>query len=279
MLHIPEDYATFFKWVKERSEAIWAKPSDDGEPHWLDGAKWLGMKDEDIAAVEQKYGIKFIPEHREFLRILHTIDRKDEDDRPFFYNWLQDHEEIADKLNWPYKTIAQDINGPNKFWLKSWGPKPESEEEKLAIFADWLAKAPKLIPIYSHRFVVSEPGLADYPVLSVWGSDIIVYGWDLRSYLLHELDGHLGLYTSVYDEEDKCYYAEDLPEVTAIYKKDFESAPGKDIPYWKQVILYWTSGWSSFGMKFPGYNGDTIQPIMKVDPPEGEEDLQKRFIG
>jgi hypothetical protein len=37
--------------------------------------------------------------------------------------------------------------------------------------------------------LASEP----YPVLSVHQSDIIVYGADLRSFLLHELDGLLGL--------------------------------------------------------------------------------------
>ncbi|HWK06842.1 MAG TPA: hypothetical protein VNS58_24580 [Puia sp.] len=54
-----------------------------------------------------------MPEHRDFLKILHTIDRKEEVERspypegdkptiektPFFYNWLEDEAEIRSRLN------------------------------------------------------------------------------------------------------------------------------------------------------------------------------------
>lgn len=230
-LFIPEDYTEFFYWVKERTETFWNKSnsSDDTDeyycPEWAVGAKWIGMTDEQIDATEAKYGITFMPEHRAFLRILHTIDRKvineyEEEGETntyqssFFYNWLEDEEEIVSRLDWPYRTIFEDVSPAKGVWLKSWGTRPASVEDRERIFADWYAKAPKLLPLRSHRFLVSQADLADRPVLSVYGSDTIIYGWDLRLYLLKEITDHLDLYVPVFDEEDQCYYTEYRDELT-----------------------------------------------------------------
>lgn len=55
-----------------------------------------------------------------------------------------------------------------------------------------VAAAPRLLPIYSHRYLLAEPCRAGNPVFSVYQSDIIVYGTDLRTYLLHEFADLLG---------------------------------------------------------------------------------------
>jgi hypothetical protein len=294
---MPENYTDFFYWVKERTEALWqGKPGctiDDFEyGKWIYGAKWIGMKEEDIDAVEEKYAVKFTSEHREFLKILHTIDRKEpieyttsfEKDAEtiikqvsLFHNWLEDDEEIKYRMNWPYRTILDDILGGSKVWLKSWGKRPASDEGKEAIFSEWLKNAPRLIPLTSHRFLVGDPELKDRPVLSVWGSDIIVYGWDLRLYLLNEIGEYLNISEDVYDEEDQCYYSEDISEIKQIRKAAYTAAVNKDIPYWKEMILIWSSGWSSFGMKSPRDNGDTVQSIMKTYTLDDVEDNQKTF--
>jgi hypothetical protein len=51
----------------------------------------------------------------------------------------------------------------------------------------WLegGPSPQLIPIFGHRYVVADDSQW---VLSIVGSDAIVYGEDLRDYLLIELD-------------------------------------------------------------------------------------------
>ena len=64
---------------------------------------------------------------------------------------------------------------------------PPSFEEQEAVFARWYNQAPRLLPLTNHRFIISEPLQAGNPVLSVWGTDTIVYGWNLRHYLLEEL--------------------------------------------------------------------------------------------
>ena len=49
-----------------------------------------------------------------------------------------------------------------------------------------IAAAPRLIPVYIHRMMPAEPHLPGNPVFSVHQTDIIVYGTDLRDYLVHE---------------------------------------------------------------------------------------------
>jgi hypothetical protein len=49
-----------------------------------------------------------------------------------------------------------------------------------------VGRVPKLIPVFSHRYMPVEPRLAGNPLLSVYQTDIIYYGRDLRTYLVHE---------------------------------------------------------------------------------------------
>jgi hypothetical protein len=51
----------------------------------------------------------------------------------------------------------------------------------------------RLIPIIGHRYLLAEPATAGYPVLSVYQSDIIVYGADLHDYLVFEFADLIGV--------------------------------------------------------------------------------------
>ena len=298
-LNIPEDYTEFLHWVKERTEKFWSKNPETSEDDfvcekWVYGAKWIGLSDSEIDSIENKYKIKFSPEHKEFLKILHSIDRKEiieytetfEEDAqtktdflPFFYNWLNDNDEIQDRLNWPHRTIFEDVVGANKVWLESWGKtRPKSDVEKESVFSKWFNRAPKVIPITGHRFVVND--VMDSPVLSIYGSDIVVYGWNMRHYLLNELAEHLGLFELIYDKEDDEWYSEPIPEFQEINTIEYGRAKDKVIPVWEEMILYWSSGWSSYGKEFPNPDNETIMPIVKTFIPEDEEEegsSQKTF--
>ena len=295
-MNIPTNYIEFLHWVKETTETFWSKAPETTEEdfvceEWIYGAKWQGLSDEEIDAIENEYNIKFTAAHRAFLKILHAIDKKElveytesfEDDaellteeRPFFYDWKEDKEIIESYFKWPYETIFEDVLGPNKVWLKSWGTKrPASNEKKEEIFAAWFNNVPKLIPIKGHRFVVSDPLEEDNPVLSVWGSDIIVYGWNMRHYLLSELQDHLGLRKLIYDEEFESNCVEPIEVFQDIHDFEYEQAKNKNIPVIEEMILYLSSGWSSFGRKYPHANEGNIQPIVKTFIPEDEEDLNQ----
>ncbi|RPD50409.1 hypothetical protein DNI29_06355 [Hymenobacter sediminis] len=257
MNQIPENLTEFLYWVKAKTELFWSiNPGTSKNKivceNWLFGAKWVGLSEKQVNDVEKKYSIAFTPEHREFLRILHTIDRKekveytetfDEDaevlieERPFFYNWLEDDEEIRYRLDWPFTTIYDDVTGRSKVWLKSWGERPAHDEDIKQIYSDWFEKAPKLLPLTSHRFIVSGQNLSCRPVLSVWGADTIVYGWNLRSYLLHELYSHLNIGELIYDKGYAGYYYDFKEEVKHIFENDSMCNEVNSIPYWGEIIL------------------------------------------
>lgn len=290
---IPTDYIEFLYWVKDRTETYWSKTSTTDNSfeceEWLRGAKWIGLDESEIDSIEKEFNINFTFHHRAFLKILHAIDRVevveytesfDEDaeiltrEVPYFYNWKTDKEEITRRLKWSYETIFEDVVGANKVWLESWGKiRPKSNTEKEKIFSEWFAKTPTLIPMCSHRFVVSNDLEADSPILSVYGSDIIVYGWSMRDYLLNEIGTDLDIFKLVYDKEDEEWYSEVKPE----YEADMQNAnayyaENKVIPYFEEMILYWSSGWGSYGKEYPYKTEGGIQPITKTFIPEDENE-------
>jgi hypothetical protein len=58
---------------------------------------------------------------------------------------------------------------------------------------DLAAAAPRLIPVFGHRYLLAEPCQTGNPVLSIYQTDVVVYGADLRCYLLAEFAGLLGI--------------------------------------------------------------------------------------
>ena len=295
-IEIPNNLTDCLYWIKERTERYWSLIEDEDDAHyWAKDAKWEGLTDEEIDQLEIKYGIEFSNDHRLFLKILHHINRKEvmyRDDEVegeivkceyyFFFNWKKDEEEIRFRMNWPADTIFSDVKGQNQVWLKSWGKiHPKSNERKKEIFDAWFAQLPPLIPINGHRFVVGGPLASVSPVLSVYGSDIIVYGWNIAHYLINELGPHLNLGVHTFDEEDNYWYFEDLPEVLEYKIKEYKKGAPIEIPVIEEMILYWSSGWRSYGKERPKEEQGTIQPILKTfiaEDEEGEEDNpQKTF--
>jgi hypothetical protein len=206
-IEVPADINGFLYWIKAQTEAFWTHPQESGAaskcPKWARNAKWIGLEDAEIDAAEQKYQLKFTPDHRAFLRILHTLDKaqpvayyEDDSEEPktrlesFFHDW-RDEKSIRERLNWVAESMIWSLEQGD--WLDGFGEKPETTAEQLQVLENWLEKAPKLIPIFGHRFIISEPCAAGNPILSVYGLDAIVYGWDLRDYLLNELKSILRL--------------------------------------------------------------------------------------
>ncbi|MGO4293594.1 hypothetical protein [Chitinophaga sp. RAB17] len=256
----PESLTDFLYWIKETTEFAWSKsPNVEFSPEYskiMYGAKWMGLNDQEINEIEREYSIKFGSEHREFLKILHTVNRNrsvaiDENDPtaetpPAFYNWIADKPGIERRLDWPYRTILQDVLEANKIWLKSWGPRPEFEKEKSQVFSDWFNSAPKLLPIRDRTFLMdhSESGLK--PLLSVCGSDVIIAGWSLRHFLLREFAVELSLVYRVYEEEGQYYYNEIISGIDELDQLETIRLDDAEIPYWKEMITYWSSNWQGY---------------------------------
>ncbi|MDP4119049.1 MAG: SMI1/KNR4 family protein [Bacillota bacterium] len=143
-----------------------------------------GLSLQEIDSVESLYDIKFPPDLKEFLCIALPITNN-------FVNWRDMSEgnirSIKDRLIWPLEGMIFDIEH-NEFWYSGWGIKPNDLKEAINVCKNEMTKVPKLIPIYSHRYIPSQPQEAGNPIFSVYQTDIIYYGEDLLSYLQIEFD-------------------------------------------------------------------------------------------
>ena len=105
-----------------------------------------------------------------------------------FPNWREpDSETIRNQLAWPLDGMAFSIEN-NQFWLNDWGERPAVLAQALAIARTKVADAPRLIPVYGHRYIAAEPELDGNPIFSVHQTDIIFYGDDLATYLRCEFN-------------------------------------------------------------------------------------------
>lgn len=138
-----------------------------------------GLTNVEVARIERIHGFRFPPDLREFLQTALPVgdgfpDWRNGDDKPL---------ELL--LGWPKRGVLCDVER-NDFWLDDWGARPESMERAKELAAEFIDAAPRLIPVYGHRMLPSEPHLAGNPVFSVHQTDIIYYGFDLEDHLRHE---------------------------------------------------------------------------------------------
>ena len=148
-----------------------------------------GLTDDEVIGVETKFDFRFPPDLKLCLQIaLPSTDR--------FVNWrlaLKSEEEadkVIERFDWPLDGMLFDLKA-NDLWIDSWGAKPKTYEEKELIVKEKYLTYPKLIPIYSHRYIPSHPHEAGNPVFSVYQMDIIYYGYDLATYFANEFDFEL----------------------------------------------------------------------------------------
>lgn len=268
----PQFDEQFLDWFRERTEAYWAalplQTADEilapfvnaqvGHVGWQHGTRWLGgLREDEIAAIEQQWNLRFPPDYRLFLRHLHSIDKgdlragyisRDELTAPYankylatafvtdfsymaliegtaFYNWQTGTDQINSMHTWLLHGLQFDVEH-NDLWLDSWGDRPTNLDEQMQRVHDLVLAAPKLIPIYSHRCLLAEPCVPNNPVLSIHQSDIIVYGANLRDYLIHEFRQELQLTTSEYQADQEANRA----RIDAAYQAVAA------IPFWGEII-------------------------------------------
>src|SRR4051794_18141778 len=108
-----------------------------------------GLKEEEIYEIEELYNLKFPPDLKELLMFALPISDG-------FVNWSDKSKKniksITDRLNLPLDGIIFDIEH-NEFWMNDWGKKPSSLKDAVNIATMYYCKAPKLIPIFSHRYI------------------------------------------------------------------------------------------------------------------------------
>lgn len=141
-----------------------------------------GLSDTEIADLEQHYRFVFPPDLRAFLQAAVPVSDR-------FPNW-RDASTIHKRFRWPYEGICFDIEH-NGFWVSVWGDRPGTLTEAFLVAEAQIATAPRLVPIYAHRYLPDEPCLPGNPMFSVYQTDIIFYGYDLPAFF--EAEFHISL--------------------------------------------------------------------------------------
>lgn len=135
-----------------------------------------GLSSDEIAAIEKHYGVKFPQSLKEFLMEALPVSKG-------FYNWRDLRSDNTDfieqMIRYPLESFEEFASEVD--WCEEWGDQPETLQELENIIRTRLRSAPKLIPLYSHRYI---PVYSDNPpVFSVHGVDVIYYGENLEQYL------------------------------------------------------------------------------------------------
>lgn len=135
---------------------------------------------DDIQKIEKVYNYNFSEKYKNFLYKRFFIFEEG-------YDWKDFSEDNIKKIKTlitdPIEYIKEDIREVE--WNDRWGLEPEDYEEKKERINILLESAPKLFPVFSHRYIP----VIDHenpPVLSIHGLDIIYYGKNYKSYIRNE---------------------------------------------------------------------------------------------
>ena len=143
------------------------------------GTRWNpGLSDIEIAKYEEGLDVRF---PYDFKRMLHFMNGTD---LPTLNNYGTSGHPHATSVG--FYAYPRDIN-----IVKKYMEYVETDREGIipALKDDGYELAPEatLVPIYGHRYIVCSSDLSKSTVLSIVGTDAIVYGDSLLMYLLHEL--------------------------------------------------------------------------------------------
>lgn len=148
-----------------------------------------GLNGRELEETEAKFKIIFPDDLKLFLQNALPVSVG-------FVNWREglkserESENIDSRLILPLEGMIHDIKN-NGFWFDQWGDKPEGLDEQIDLARKFYLTYPKLIPIYSHRYIPGNPIDEGNPVFSVHQMDIIYYGFDLASYFAREFQFEL----------------------------------------------------------------------------------------
>ena len=63
---------------------------------------------------------------------------------------------IRRMLDWPFEGLLFDVEH-NRLWWPEWGEMPASPEDRKEVLHSVVSRAPKLIPLISHRYLPERP--------------------------------------------------------------------------------------------------------------------------
>jgi hypothetical protein len=162
-----------------------------------------GLLPAEITKIEELYDLRFPQDLASFYQTALPVSRG-------FYRWNDFSDEnvafIKAVLNIPAADIREVLDEID--WCEDWGEEPSDFVKRCRLIVERLSRAPKLIPIFLHRYMSIDYPEGN-PVFSVHGSDIIYYGGNLEEYLDVEFD--LKAYQDIaFDQIRKAEFWSDL---------------------------------------------------------------------
>lgn len=135
-----------------------------------------GFTLDELVEIEGIYGIVFPKSLRNLLMVTLPTSKG-------FYNWRNKEqgnvEFIKSVIHEPIRYIHE---MPEQiYWCEDWGEEPKDEDVFKVEVKRRLSLAPKLVPIFSHRYMPITLEECP-PVISVHGGDIIYMGEDIENY-------------------------------------------------------------------------------------------------
>jgi len=91
---------------------------------------------------------------------------------------------IRRSLDLPFEGFWFDVQ--HGLWWPEWGEKPTTLEEQRGRLRHAFDLAPKLIPVFGHRYLPELPSESGSSVFSVSQADVIYYGSDLANWMERE---------------------------------------------------------------------------------------------
>jgi len=199
---VGSEYATFLGDLRVRTERAWQAVGDPPTtffgPYWQQGTRWAGRASaNDVERAQKLAGGALPDDYRDFLLDLHTTDSpmlmrdRSAGGRivpvSSFTDWRANVADIAADVRATRTSLIVAALRAGT-WLASWGEKPETREDQEGHLDSLIAKAPPLIPVFRHRYLVAD---ATSAVLSIKGGDVIVFAISFRQYLINELSAVL----------------------------------------------------------------------------------------
>lgn len=140
---------------------------------WTDGYTAV-----ELERAQARFRLAFPPDLISLLRDRRPLDGPD---------W-NDDQGVRALLAWPFEGLLFDVENSGLWWTE-WGDRPDTAEERAEALRDVVNRAPRLIPIFGHRYLPATPGEAGNPVFSVYQSDVVHYGANLGDYIEREENG------------------------------------------------------------------------------------------
>jgi len=165
--------------------------------------RWTkGYTQSELDRAQERYGLRFPPD-----LIALYLDRRPVDG----YAWDREDRHIREMLDWPFMILLAEIE--EGAWWPDWGERPTRSEERAEVLRAAIAKAPRLIPLLSHRFLPATPCKLGNPVFSMYGFDTIYYGANLDEYFANEFGGkhvigtvrHIPFWSDIVEHGDRAY--------------------------------------------------------------------------